>query len=74
MEPFVQASSAALKDCMSALSPAALISLKSHRVRAQSPALAQALMTELYLVGAIDNYGEARAVSLDYKTCLHAYL
>ena len=59
----MQASSAALKDCMSALRPADLISLKSHRVSAQSPAFAQALMTELYLVGAI---GEAKhAVSLD---------
>ncbi|CAN0569392.1 unnamed protein product [Ectocarpus sp. 12 AP-2014] len=34
---------------MSALSPAAFISLKSHRVSAQSPALAQALITELNL-------------------------
>lgn len=50
MDPFVQASSAVLKDCMSAVSPAALISPKSHRVRAQSPAFAQALMTELNLV------------------------
>lgn len=61
----MQASSAALKDWMSGLRPAALISLKSHRVSAQSPAFAQALMTELYLVGAA--IGEAaQAVFLDY--------
>lgn len=49
LDPLVQASSAALKLWMSAFRPAALISLRSHRVRAQSPALAHALITELYL-------------------------
>lgn len=37
---------------MSALRPAAFISLRSHSVSAQSPAFAHALMTELYLCSA----------------------